>query len=62
MNTFNETFYYSISTIKHVADDILSFSRKCFVCLSAKQHTTLKRKDVISVFPVMQGSADTLIR
>ena len=26
------------------------------------QHTTLKRTDVISVFPVLQGSAETLTR
>jgi len=32
------------------------------VCLSTKQHTTLKCKDVISVFPVLQGSAETLVR
>ena len=34
----------------------------CFVCLLAKQHTTLKSKGVIFVFPVLQGSADTLVR
>jgi len=34
----------------------------CFVCLLAKQHTTLKWKDVISSFPVLQGSAETLVR
>jgi len=25
----------------------------CFACLLAKQHTTLKQKDVISMFPVL---------
>jgi len=34
----------------------------CFVCLLAKNHTTFKGKGVIFVFPVSQGSADTLIR
>ena len=33
----------------------------CFVCLLAKKHTTFKWKGVIFVFPVSQGSADTLI-
>jgi len=33
-----------------------------FVCLLAKQHTTVKWNSVISVFPVIQGSADTLVR
>ena len=31
----------------------------CFVCLLAKQRTTFKRKDTISVFSVLQGSAET---
>jgi len=34
----------------------------CFVCLLAKKHTTFKGKGVLFVFPVLQGSADTLIR
>jgi len=51
------------AAIQRAVDDILSFSRTCFVCLSAKQQTTLKWKnDVISLFPVLQGSAETLIR
>jgi len=32
----------------------------CFVCLLAKQHTTFKQKDVISAFPLLQGTAETL--
>ena len=31
----------------------------CFVCLFAKQRTTFKRRDTISVFSVLQGSAET---
>jgi len=34
----------------------------CFVCLLTKQLTTSKWKGVIFVFPVLLGSADTLIR
>jgi len=33
-----------------------------FVCLLANQHTIFKSKVVIFVFPVLQGSADTLVR
>jgi len=33
----------------------------CFVYLLAQQHTTFKWKGLISVFPVLQGSADTLV-
>jgi len=40
----------------------LSFSKTCLKCLLAKQHTVFKWKDVNSVFPVSQGSAETLIR
>jgi len=35
---------------------------KSMVCLLAKQRTTLKWKDIISVFSVLQGSAETLTR
>ena len=34
----------------------------CFVCLLANRHTTFKRNGVIFVFPVLKGSADTLVR
>ena len=34
----------------------------CFVCLLAKQHTTFKWKHIFSMFSVLQGSAETLIR
>ena len=33
-----------------------------FVCLLRKQHATLKCKGVISMFPVLQGSADNQVR
>jgi len=33
----------------------------CFVCLLAKQNKTFKRVDVINQFPILQGSAETLI-
>ena len=37
------TVFQQISTaIKLVADDILSFSRTCIVCLLAKEHTIFK--------------------
>ena len=34
----------------------------CVLCVLAKLHTTFKWKDIISVFSVLQGSAETLIR
>ena len=34
----------------------------CFVCLLAKQCTTFKWKDIISVFSVLKGSGETLTR
>ena len=34
----------------------------CFVCSLAKQHTMFKRKDAISGFSVLQGSAEPLDR
>ena len=43
-----------------VYDQVIIFT--CFVCLLPKQHTTLKWKSEIFVFPVLQGSADTLVR
>ena len=34
----------------------------CFVCLLERQRTTFKWKGIISVFSVLQGSAETLVR
>ena len=33
-----------------------------FCAIVTKQHTAVKKKDVISEFSVLQGSAETLIR
>jgi len=44
-----------------MADDILSLSRTCFVYLLAKQHTTLKWKNVISVFSFLRCKLATFI-
>ena len=49
------------TAIKHVADDIFSFNEMCFVSLSAKKHATFKCKDTISVFQVLQSSAETVV-
>jgi len=43
-----------------VYDQVMIFM--CFVCLLAKQHTTFKQKGVNFVFPILHGSADTLVR
>jgi len=40
-----------------VYDQVMSLT--CFVCLLGKQHAAFKQNDVISVFPVLQGSAET---
>ena len=42
-------------------DVVLFHNRTCVVCQLAKQDTTFMWKDVISVFIVLQGSAETLI-
>jgi len=48
-----------VTTVKCVADDILFYSTVCFVFV--KQLATFKWEDIISVFPVLQGSAEALI-
>ena len=46
------------SIILWINSSLWAVDNLCFVCLLAKQHTALKRKDVISLLPVLQGIAE----
>ena len=54
-------------TVNHFTNEMQSIydqvtNLKSMVCLLAKQCTTFKWKDIISMFSVLQGSAETLTR